>query len=220
MVYVDVPKNLPSGSLTQKITVTATPNTVRRRAAVVKKGPTPCTLKLELVKHQKLLQALHGTSAALDGLDDKDELVRTMQRCRCEHLNIGPPSILIKWDISRTELGNYVPQLPVLPGNESHNMAVLKAPMGSRGDGIYFCESADDAFTHIERHRQQALAEPDFLENIMDQKGRMPAWGTCVFVCVGFFCACFCPMNDIHSQCCCIQQQQQQSFRQKYILPS
>lgn len=181
MQYVDAPTKLPSGSLAQNVTITATPNTARRRSTV-KKGPTPCTLKLELVNiDHDLLYALHGTSAALDGLEDKDELVRTMQRCRCEHLNIGPPSILIKWDITREELGNYVPQLPVLP-NHSHDIAVLKEPMGSRGEGIYFVKSADEAFAQIDRHRVQALGEPDLLDNIMGKKGRMPAWGTFFFV--------------------------------------
>lgn len=195
MQYVDAPSKLPSGSLSESITITATPNTARRRS-IVRRNPTPCTLKLELVdknssnnknnNNNTLLHAIHGTSAALDGLEDKDELVRTMQRCRCEHLNIGPPSILIKWDITREELHNVVPQLPVLP-NHVHDIAVLKEPMGSRGEGIYFVRSPDEAFVHIDRHRERALGEPDLLDNIMNQKGRMPAWGTlilCRVVCV------------------------------------
>lgn len=178
MIYVESPEKLPSGVLKAQVTVAATPNTQRRRSTM-KKGPTPCTLRLEVCSTQddKLLYALHGTSAALDGLEDKDELVRTIQRCRCEHLNIGPPSVLLKWDITRDELGNFLPSLPVLPGNDGFEMAVLKEPMGSRGEGIYFVSSAEEAYTHIERHRIAALEEPNLLDNIMFQKGRMPAWG-------------------------------------------
>lgn len=203
MQYVDAPSKLPSGSLSESITITATPNTARRRS-IVRRNPTPCTLKLELVdkssnnnNNNTLLHAIHGTSAALDGLEDKDELVRTMQRCRCEHLNIGPPSILIKWDITREELHNVVPQLPVLP-NHVHDIAVLKEPMGSRGEGIYFVRSPDEAFVHIDRHRERALGEPDLLDNIMNQKGRMPAWGTLILCCV-------CVSNDTqHCACTCV----------------
>jgi len=175
MKQVETAAELPSGKLQANVAVTATPNVQRRRSAM-KKGPTPCTLRLEVCNANDSLKfALHGTSAALDGLEDKDELVRTMQRCRCEHLNIGPPSILIKWDITRDELGNYVPSLPTL--SDDHTIAVLKEPMGSCGKGIYFVSSNEEIFEYIDKHRLQALEEPGVLDNIIITKGRMPAWG-------------------------------------------
>ena len=177
MEQVESSKDLPSGLLQANVQVAATPNIQRRRTAL-KKGPAPCTLRLEVCSaaNRSLKFAIHGTSAGFDGLEDKDELVRTMQRCRCEHLNIGPPSILIKWDITREELDNYVPKLPTL--DDSHDIAVLKEPMGSRGEGIYFVKNNQETYAHIERHRVNALEEPDVLDSIMNQKGRMPAWGT------------------------------------------
>lgn len=177
MKQVTSEKDLPSGLLKTNTAVTATPN-IQRRRSFLKKGPSPCTLRLEvgsLGETPVLKLALHGTSAALDGLEDKDELVRTMQRCRCEHLQISPPSILIQWNVLREELPNYVPSLPTLA--QDHSIAVLKEPMGSAGDGIYFVKNHEEAFEHIQRRQQQVAQEPELLDNIMNQKGRMPAWG-------------------------------------------
>ena len=210
MEEVESTKELPTGTLQTNTFVTATPN-VQRRRSVLKKGPAPCTLRLE---DSSLQVALHGTSAALDGLEDKDELVRTMQRCRCEHLNIGPPSILIKWDITRDELENYVPSLPTL--HKSHSIAVLKEPMGSRGEGIYFVSSNDEAYVHIEKHRMQALEQPDMLDNIMNQKGRMPAWGMYFLLLFQSLCTMYGILLTLHPS---ITLFLLQFFKPKYIRP-
>ena len=49
----------------------------------------------------------HGVSQALDGLQEKDELVRTIQKC-CpattdDWMAIIPPTVLLPWDVSREE---------------------------------------------------------------------------------------------------------------------
>ena len=181
MKQVASPEELTSFQMQTASQVTATPN-IQHRRTTLKKGPTPCTLRLEVLASsldddtvRSLQVALYGTSAALDGLEDKDELVRTMQRCRCEQLEMCPPSLLIKWDMSRDELDLYLPSLPTM--SNDHCMAVLKEPMGSSGDGIYFCQTIPEVYQQMERHKNMALEKEDFLDNIMNTKGRMPAWG-------------------------------------------
>eukprot|EP00978_Attheya_sp_CCMP212_P010251 scaffold24666_cov49-Attheya_sp.AAC.3 len=151
----------------------------------------PCTLRVEITDNSEspLRMAVHGTSAAFDGLEDKDELVRTIQRCRCEELNISPTSILIKWDVTKDECNNVVgSRLPSLHDHEDTNnntntagtepdIAVLKAPLGSRGEGIYFVGSIDEMYEIIEANRDKTYeAGQDFLENIIATKGRIPSW--------------------------------------------
>ena len=137
--------------------------------------------------------AVHGTSAALDGLEDKDELVRTLQRCRCDGLNISPPSVLISWDVTHEECLNVVgKELPKLEQNKSTNMyAVLKEPMGSQGKGIYFVDDAEQIHKIIDEHRQRALTEPDYLDKLIEVKGRIPSWGEFILgldLCARTFC--------------------------------
>jgi hypothetical protein len=152
----------------------------------------PCTLRVEITDNSEspLRIAVHGTSAAFDGLEDKDELVRTIQRCRCEELNISPTSILIKWDVTKDECNNVVgSRLPSLHDHEDNSLnnnnnsgtepdiAVLKAPLGSRGEGIYFVGSIDEMYEIIEANRDKTYeAGQDFLENIIETKGRIPSW--------------------------------------------
>ena len=157
----------------------STPSTRRRRAS--RKGVVPSTLKIEIsdAKTGEVAYAAHGTSTALDGLEDKDELVRTMQRCRCEHLLISPPSVLINWDVTREECLNLVGnKLPALEGNkEEDKVAVLKEPMGTQGKGIYFVRTAEEIHKIIDEHHQRATEEPEFLDNLIAVKGRIPSWG-------------------------------------------
>jgi len=156
-----------------------TPATRRRRAS--RKGVVPATLKIEISDPTtgEVVYAAHGSSAGLDGLEDKDELVRTMQRSRCDHLLISPPSVLINWDVTREECLNLVGEkLPALKGNlEEDKVAVLKEPMGSQGKGIYFVRTAEEIHKIIDEHHQRALQEPEFLDNLIAVKGRIPSWG-------------------------------------------
>ena len=55
-------------------------------------------------------------------------------------------------------------------------IAVLKEPMGSRGTGVFFVRDANEIHTIIENHRQQAVSEAGFLDNLIAEKGRIPSW--------------------------------------------
>lgn len=153
-----------------------TPNTKRKW----KKGAAQVsTVRFDVVDADgKLLDACHGSSSALDGLEDKDELVRTFQRCRADQFGLAPPSSLIRWDVTLSECQTMLQdKLPALESNPKHPICVLKEPISSRGDGIYFVKSVEEIYTIVERHRKQAQQEgSDFLDTVMAQKGRIPAW--------------------------------------------
>ncbi|KAL7580403.1 hypothetical protein ACA910_004426 [Epithemia clementina (nom. ined.)] len=149
------------------------------------------SLRLEVVDKAtgQVELAVHGTSGCFEGLADKDELVRTIQRCRCDHLHLSPPSILIQWDVNHEECLNVVgTTLPVIApapttdGDESKekrlssNFAVLKEPMGSQGKGIFFVRNAEEIYEIIDRNHKRAAEEPDLLENLIAMKGRIPSW--------------------------------------------
>jgi hypothetical protein len=196
MTEVDSPAGLPSSIEAAKQLVeadsvemtpsTLTPATQRRRRQKRSKALFPATLKLEISDPStgNVDYAVHGTSSALDGLEDKDELVRTMQRCRCDHLLLSPPAVLINWDVSHEECTNVVGKdLPKLDENTDEQVyAVLKEPMGSQGKGIYFVKNVDEIHEIINEHRKRAKAEPDFLDNLIAAKGRIPSWGKFYFI--------------------------------------
>jgi hypothetical protein len=126
------------------------------------------------------LQSFHGTSEAFDGLEDKDEFVRTLQRCRCEHLELSPPSVLINWDASAQECRNLVgDNMPTLLGNEKYtsSIGVLKEPMGKSGAGVFFVHNADEIHELMDRNRKRAVEEPGLLDELIAEKGRIPSWG-------------------------------------------
>ena len=149
------------------------------------------TLNMDIVSKQDddsndvTVSSIHSVSTALDGLNDKDELVRTFQRCRADHLEMTPPSVLLRWDITEAELPKVVPSLPKLLGSSDGSgadgdgdddtlYAVLKQPMGKGGQGIYFVKGLEEIYTILEEHRSQGHS---FLDAVMEQKGRIPAWG-------------------------------------------
>lgn len=201
MTQADSPADLPSEKAPKAPAVEemtpATPATRRRRNAA-KKFKGPATLKLELVHARTgaLESAVHGTSAALDGMEDKDELVRTLQRCRCDALNLSPPAVLLSWDVSADECANVVGKaLPMLAENtDDKKYAVLKEPMGSQGKGIYFVSSAEEIHEIIDEHHSRAKKEHDFLDSLIAVKGRIPSWGefAVVFRCAPHFLAPVC----------------------------
>lgn len=152
----------------------------RQRRENQRRAQVPAHLRLEKINASTgaIEIAVHGSSAALDSLDDKDELVRTIQRCRCEHLNISPPAVLINWDVSEEECKRVLGEsLPVLPANKDSVYAVLKEPMGSRGEGVFFVKDAEEIHKIITEHRQRAQKEPGFLDQLIAAKGRIPSWG-------------------------------------------
>jgi hypothetical protein len=183
MTQVTTPAELPSEREPRAPLIedtAATPSSRRRRNAA-KKFKGPATLKIEITNPQTgiLEYVVHGTSSALDGMEDKDEFVRTLQRCRCDNLNLSPPSILLSWDITKEECHNVLgSNLPTLLENSSEiKYAVLKEPMGSQGQGIYFVSSAEEIHEIIDEHRVRAQSESDFLDNLIAVKGRIPSWG-------------------------------------------
>jgi hypothetical protein len=169
------------------------PNTPSARGRRRKKLNDPSTLRIEIPDfgdHLTVLEAVHGTSEAFDGLEDKDELVRTLQRCRCEHLELSPPSRLINWDATKEEcknlVGDSLPRLLRNDKNEGQRIAVLKEPMGSGGEGVFFVKDAEEIGDIIESHRKRANDTPEVLDNLIAQKGRIPSWGKSLapaFVC-------------------------------------
>lgn len=67
--------------------------------------------------------------------------------------------------------------MPCLIGEPaSTRIAVLKEPMGSRGTGVFFVRDADEIHKIIEEHRQRAVSEQGFLDNLIEKKGRIPSW--------------------------------------------
>ena len=172
---------LPSANLPPGVPAItpATPATRRRREARKFKGPSTVKLEITDTETKKIVFAVHGSSPALDGLEDKDELVRTLQRCRCDHLNLSPPAVLLSWDVTHEECLNVLGKsLPVLNGNDGRTKyAVLKEPMGSQGKGIFFVTNAEEIHKIIDEHRQRALNENGFLDNLIAVKGRIPSWG-------------------------------------------
>lgn len=182
MTEVTDPVDLPSRALmgTDEEETSDTPRPRRRRGPQRKRN-SPSALKIDICDRVSgsLLHAFHGISAALEGLEDKDELVRTMSRCRCEEKLISPPSVLINWDVTQEECLNIVGRdLPVLEGNDlPEKYVVLKEPMGSQGQGIFFVKTAEEIHKVIEEQRQAAVKEPGFLDNLIAAKGRIPSWG-------------------------------------------
>lgn len=189
MKPVENPTSLPTGLLVaqqeqQQEGTTSSPSSARRYGRRTPRGRPKGSqgrgsLRLEVVDNAsgQVELAVHGTSACFEGLGDKDELVRTIQRCRCEHLNLSPPSILIQWDATKDECLNILGgKLPVLKGNKSSAVAVLKEPMGSQGKGIYFVRGAEEIYEIIEDNHRRAKEEPGLLDNLIDQKGRIPSW--------------------------------------------
>ena len=164
--------------------VTSTPRQRRQRSSTRgrPKHQLPAVLRMEVVDPatNQVVVAWHCTSSAFDGLEDKDALVRTIQRCRVEELQLSPPSVLINWDVSLEECRNVIGgTLPTIASNEEDlPFAVLKEPMGSQGKGIYFVRSVDEIHAIIDEHHQRAREEPEVLEDLIAAKGRIPSWGT------------------------------------------
>lgn len=141
----------------------------------------------------------HGTSSAMDGLADKDEFVRTLKRYHCEHLS--PPTLLIDWDASEAfcrtvRFPTLLPELKsssssssstimsneLIAANHTNNdkyfVAVLKTPLGSRGEGVYFISHTDELVRYVRQNYSRAVQEGQgkFLQQIHDCKGRYPSW--------------------------------------------
>jgi hypothetical protein len=155
----------------------ATPSGRRR----FRKPTSACPLRVEVKDSDgRVVRASHANSEGFDGLEDKDELFRTLQRCRCEHLELSPPSRLVNWDVTKEECSNVVgKEMPTLLGNKGspEAIAVLKEPMGSQGTGIFFVRNAEEIHDIIVEHKKEAMTKPNFLDDLIASKGRIPSWG-------------------------------------------
>lgn len=182
----DLPSNVAAAKTGGDESATVTPTKSRRRRQHQHKQKVISTLKIEIChrSREEVIIAAHGNSSALDGLEDKDELVRTMQRCRCEDKHLSPPSTLINWDVTHEECLNVVgDKMPVLEENKDKEIfVVLKEPMGSQGDGIFFVKTAEEIHEIISAHRQRAQEEENFLDKLIEEKNRIPSWGECYLV--------------------------------------
>lgn len=178
----DLPSNVAAAKIAGEDAATVTPRS-RKQRQTEHKQKVISTLKIEIChrSREEVIIAAHGNSSALDGLEDKDELVRTMQRCRCEEKHLSPPSTLINWDVTHEECLNIVgDKMPVLDENKDKDIfVVLKEPMGSQGDGIFFVKTAEDIHDIISAHRQRAQEDVNFFDKLIEEKNRIPSWGEC-----------------------------------------
>jgi hypothetical protein len=88
---------------------------------------------------------------------------------------------LVNWDVTKEECINVVGRdMPTLLGHEGpETVAVLKEPMGSRGTGIFFVRNAEEIHSIIDEHKKEAMSKPNFLDDLIEAKGRIPSWGKC-----------------------------------------
>mmetsp|Transcript_13882 Transcript_13882/g.18531 ORF Transcript_13882/g.18531 Transcript_13882/m.18531 type:complete len:377 (+) Transcript_13882:30-1160(+) len=116
----------------------------------------------------------------LDGLEDKDEMVVTLAALHLEKL--CPRSQLLVWTCTTS---NHVEQIlerdffNCLDHNDPTTWPVLKAPCGSRGDGIYLVSSVHDIANILEENAKQAIAQgSDFIQGLKKNRKdqREPAY--------------------------------------------
>ena len=109
-----------------------------------------------------------GTSPAFDNLEDKDLFVQTFDKYGAQAYI--PKSILIPYDVEEAAfLDDSQTTFPSYP-------AVLKTPLGSRGDGVFFVSTKPAAWLLIADNRRRAVSEKGFLEYIKQMKDRLPQW--------------------------------------------
>lgn len=151
--------------------------------------PSPALIRLEIVDDDEkatVRRAVHGTGFAFRRLADKDDLVRALARRGRERF-APTPSALVPWDAvdddgewrdgEREKVVEAFPFLDENEHDESRSFAVLKAPLGSRGEGIHFVSRVDEVRDVVRTHRERALAEGgDFLDGLRRTKGRIPDW--------------------------------------------
>lgn len=80
-----------------------------------------------------------------------------------------PPTTLISFDCSEEAS---IPDI-----SSSSTPALLKAPLGSGGDSLYFVTSKADVLSIIQAHRAKAERTPGFLDGLRsDYGGSVPSW--------------------------------------------
>eukprot|EP01035_Chromulina_nebulosa_P026628 gene26628-34880_t len=106
--------------------------------------PSYSLFKVELCHEHVLYQHVDTSNHELEFLDAKDNLYRIAMECSLE--KYLPASQLIEWDCEDL---SYISELPSQP-------ALLKAPLGSGGFGLYFVYSKYDVLEVIRGHRTRA----------------------------------------------------------------
>jgi hypothetical protein len=128
------------------------------------------------LKKEDFLPLIRGTSPVFQRTDAKDlfyyKAIQQFKKKRsiadaddsCYYL---PKTILIPWNALEANAGanpreillSFIPTFPSYP-------AVLKAPMGSGGFGIYFVYHIDDIFEIMKNHLTRAKNDSKFIEKI------------------------------------------------------
>ena len=111
-----------------------------------------------------------GNSVVLNTVADKDTLVSTLAKYSFstqDLLYYIPESILIPFDVLATNFSAPLPALPSVP-------CLLKMPMGSSGDGVYYISTPSELLPIIQQNYQAAIAEKGFLESLVQSRGTVP----------------------------------------------
>lgn len=108
-----------------------------------------------------ILARVRVDSPALSFMDPKDVLCRELHTRQV--IDVMPDTALIPWDIEDYLDSFSFPAFPTLP-------ALLKAPLGSGGFGLYFVYHKEDILQVIHQHRKRAEAERQTLASIQKQE--------------------------------------------------
>jgi hypothetical protein len=108
------------------------------------------------------LLTFSGNCKALAGLCDKDILVSTLESCTDDTSRFIPPSFLIPYDATS------LPEMPSFP-------AVLKMPLGSCGEGVFFVSSIAEVQEIVANNYQRAVAEKGLLQSLLSINGYIPS---------------------------------------------
>jgi hypothetical protein len=114
--------------------------------------------------HQGKVIAIWATSPAFESLDAKDSLYETLSLVGAG--DSMPYTKILPWTCaSSDEVGD----LPTVP-------ALLKAPLGSAGDCLYFVRSPADVLCVVNNHKLRAESVPNFIDGLIGQYGKVPSW--------------------------------------------
>lgn len=105
-----------------------------------------------------------ATSRCLEFLDPKDALYRELLQCGMQ--NSMPRTQLLDWDSTQEGVAVSLPTIP----------ALLKAPLGSGGDSLYYVNDKNDVLAVIKEHATKAASVPGFIDSLIEQYGKVPQW--------------------------------------------
>ncbi|GMI15564.1 hypothetical protein TrLO_g1358 [Triparma laevis f. longispina] len=108
-----------------------------------------------------------GDSDVFESLEDKDEFVTCVNEAVATQFIAHSTLIDFDFHCHETKAASF--ELPSVP-------AVLKTPLGSCGDGVYFVWNVSEVIEKIKDNYERAIGEKDFIESIQKTKGRIPRW--------------------------------------------